>query len=502
MEVCDSEAVAHPKIVSEGGRAIVAHHSVLVVEAFGSIEKDLGPTKIEAAANDPKQLRDIIELKRLLKRGNRIESLHDSQQIKEETQQLFNLGLLDLESKAKIEAIYWQLARQIVALHRGLKYVPEEVKELETSLGDQYLCNFSIFQSLLDHWALGQLFPIMPIHRLTTPPERQGTLVDITCDSDGKINKFTDLQDVKDTLPLHAISPGELYYLGVFLVGAYQDIMGDLHNLFGRVTEVHVFLDEDEESGWYIEEVIEGSTIGQVLALTQWDKIELMRLVKMQVDAAIKSDRLKPNDAMKILADYERGLMGYTYLSLEGAATAGASNGASAPPRLDALTQATARHKADSQRVTRGEIRRIAKPTFSCLRGTIIFLGRLERLFQPYHVFARAETVERFRFFPQFLFGIIRRLDRKTDASLDFVDFDHARFDFLAHLKDVFHFRDVVLAQLRDMDEPVDVVLQLHEGAEAGQLGDLAVTKSPILYFSSIFFQGSSLSCLMPRLMR
>ena len=314
MEVCDSEGVAHPAIVSEGGRAIVAHHSVLVVESFGSIEKDVPTTKIEATGNDPKPLRDIIEVKRQLKRGNRLETLHDAQQIKEETQQMFNLGLLDLESKAKIESLYWQLARQIVTLHRGLKYVPEEVKELETSLGDQYICNFSVFQSLLDHWALGQLFPIMPIHRLTTAPDRQGTLVDITCDSDGKISKFIDLQDVKDTLPLHKIIPGELYYLGVFLVGAYQDIMGDLHNLFGRVTEVHVFLDEDEESGWYIEEVIEGSTIGQVLALTQWDKIELMRLMKLQVDAAIKSDRLKPNDAMKILADYERGLQGYTYL--------------------------------------------------------------------------------------------------------------------------------------------------------------------------------------------
>ncbi|HEX4667641.1 MAG TPA: biosynthetic arginine decarboxylase [Chthoniobacterales bacterium] len=320
MEVCDSEAVAHPAIVSEGGRAIVAHHSVLVVESFGAIEKDLPVTKIEATPNDPKPLRDILEVRRQLKRGNRLETLHDAQQIKEETQQMFNLGLLDLESKAKIEAVYWQLARQIVNLHRGLKYVPEEVKELETSLGDQYICNFSVFQSLLDHWALGQLFPIMPIHRLTTPPDRQGTLVDITCDSDGKISKFTDLQDVKDTLPLHKVIPGELYYLGVFLVGAYQDIMGDLHNLFGRVTEVHIFLDEDEESGWYIEEVIEGSTIGQVLALTQWDKIELMRLVKLQVDGAIKSDRLKPNDAMKILADYERGLQDYTYLALDDAA--------------------------------------------------------------------------------------------------------------------------------------------------------------------------------------
>jgi arginine decarboxylase len=318
MDVCDSEGVAHPAIVSEGGRAIVAHHSVLVVESFGSIEKEVQARPLEATENDPKPLRDILEVKRQLKRGNRLESLHDAQQIKEETQQMFNLGLLELEAKAKIESAYWQLAHQIVALHRGLKYVPEEVKELETSLSDQYICNFSVFQSLLDHWALGQLFPIMPIHRLTTAPDRNGTIVDITCDSDGKVSKFTDLQDVKDTLPLHRITPGEIYYLGVFLVGAYQDIMGDLHNLFGRVTEVHVFLDEDEESGWYIEEVIEGSTIGQVLAMTQWDKIELMRLVKLQVDAAIKSDRLKPNDAMKLLADYERGLQGYTYLSLNG----------------------------------------------------------------------------------------------------------------------------------------------------------------------------------------
>ena len=333
MEVCDSEGVAHPTIVSEGGRAIVAHHSVLVVECFGAIEKEMqNPRTVEAGPNDPKPLRDIIEVKRQLKRGNRLESLHDAQQIKEEAHQMFNLGLLDLESKAKIEALYWQLARQIVNLHRGLKYVPEEVKDLETSLADQYICNFSVFQSLLDHWALGQLFPIMPIHRLSAAPERQGTLVDITCDSDGKINKFTDLQDVKETLPLHRIIPGELYYLGVFLVGAYQDIMGDLHNLFGRVTEVHVFLDEDEESGWYIEEVIEGSTIGQVLAMTQWDKIELMRLMKSQVDAAIKSDRLKPNDGMKILADYERGLQGYTYLSLENPTT----NGALAAPAVPA----------------------------------------------------------------------------------------------------------------------------------------------------------------------
>jgi arginine decarboxylase len=316
MDVCDSEGVAHPAIVNEGGRAIVAHHSVLVVEAFSSIEKTNPKLKVDVSDNDHKLVRDILDVKQRLKRGNRLESLHDIQQIKEEAQQTFTLGHLELESKAKIDCVYWQLAQQIVNMHRGLRYVPEEVKELETSLGDQYICNFSVFQSLLDHWALGQLFPIMPIHRLTTPPDRNGMLVDITCDSDGKVSKFIDLQDVKYTLPLHRIIPGEIYYLGVFMVGAYQDIMGDLHNLFGRVTEAHVFLDPDEELGWYIEEVIEGSTIGEVLAMTQWDKVELMRLLKTQVDGAIKGDRLKPNDAMKLLSDYERLLNEYTYLSL------------------------------------------------------------------------------------------------------------------------------------------------------------------------------------------
>jgi len=315
LDVCDSEKVPHPTIVSESGRAIVAHHSVLVVEAFGSIEKGPAELPLEIKENDPKLLQDIAETQRGLAKQNRLESLHDAQQIKEQAQSMFELGLLDLEIKAKIETIYWQIAQSVVELCRGMRYVPEEVKELETALGDQYLCNFSVFQSLPDHWALGQLFPIMPVHNLNQPPDRNGTLADITCDSDGKVGKFIDLQDVRETLPLHRIRSGEPYYLGFFLMGAYQDIMGDLHNLFGRVNEVHLFLDEDEESGWYVEEIIEGSTVGSVLSMTQWDENELIRLVKAQTDAAIKSDRLKPSEAMRLLAEYERGLKGYTYLN-------------------------------------------------------------------------------------------------------------------------------------------------------------------------------------------
>jgi arginine decarboxylase len=319
MEVCDSEKVEHPAIISESGRAIVAHHSMLLVEAFGSIEKDRAAVPMQRGENDPKLVADMFDLQKNLTQTNRMESLHDAQQIKEQAQQEFDLGLMDLEAKAKIETGFWQIAHRIVEACSGMKYIPDEVKELETALGDQYVCNFSVFQSLLDHWALGQLFPVMPVHRLDEFPERQATLVDITCDSDGKVSKFVDLQDVKDTLPLHRLRPGQPYYIGFFLIGAYQDIMGDLHNLFGRVNEAHVFLDEDEESGWYIEETLDGSTIGEVLAMTQWDTNELIRQVKSQVDAAIKGDRLKPNEAMRLLANYERGLKGYTYLYMNGA---------------------------------------------------------------------------------------------------------------------------------------------------------------------------------------
>jgi arginine decarboxylase len=323
MDVCDAEKVAHPAIVSESGRAIVAHHSVLIVEAFGSIEKDATRIAVQPRESDPKLLADILEILSGLVPQNRMESLHDAQQIKEQAQSMFDLGLLELESKAKIETVYWQITHKVVKFCDGMKYIPEEVKQLEVALSDQYVCNFSVFQSLLDHWALGQLFPVMPIHRLNEHPERQGTLVDITCDSDGKVSKFIDLQDVKDTLPLHKLRPGEPYYIGMFLIGAYQDIMGDLHNLFGRVNEAHVFLDDDEHSGWYIEETIDGSTIGEVLRLTQWNDNDLAGKIKEQVDAAIKSNRLKPNEAIRLLNSYERALKGYTYLQFGNGRPAG-----------------------------------------------------------------------------------------------------------------------------------------------------------------------------------
>jgi len=316
-EVCDSESVVHPTLVSESGRAIVAQHSVLIVETFGSIEKSSGKEIQVSGTNESPLLTDIIEIRSNLAPQNRLENLHDAQEIRERAQSMFDLGLLDLRVKAHIETIYWQIASNIVDFFRDAEHVPEEVREIEIALGDQYLCNFSVFQSLLDHWALGQLFPVMPIHRLNERPDRNATLVDITCDSDGKVAKFIDLQDVKETLPLHRWHPGAPYYIGFFLAGAYQDIMGDLHNLFGRVNEMHIYLDEDEDSGYYVEEVLPGSTIGQVLSLTQWDVNEMARQMKALTDAAIKSDRLKPNEAMRLLDDYEKSLTLYTYLNFD-----------------------------------------------------------------------------------------------------------------------------------------------------------------------------------------
>jgi arginine decarboxylase len=319
-EICNQERAPHPQIVSESGRAIVAHHSVLIVEVFGAIEKIRSGAHITYGDNEHTLVRDLLDIRKNLHSLSKIEAYHDASDRREEAHNMFMLGMLDLPDKAKVESLYWEIAQAAVQSFRDQPYAPEEIRKLEDSLGDQYLCNFSVFQSLLDHWALGQLFPIMPISRLNERPTREVTLVDITCDSDGQVKKFIDLFDVRDTLPLHPLRGNghgpEPYYIGFFLMGAYQDIMGDLHNLFGRVNELHVFLDPDEAAGYYVEEVIEGSTVVQALTSVQYDENELKRQMKAQIDEAIKSDRLKPSEGMRLLDDYERGLKDYTYLTI------------------------------------------------------------------------------------------------------------------------------------------------------------------------------------------
>ncbi len=319
-DVCNAEKVPHPNIISESGRAIVAHHSVLIVEVFGAIEKTRAGSGLQYGDAEHPLVRELLDIRKNITKLNKLEAYHDALERKDDAHQMFTLGMMDLPDKAKIENLYWEIGLAVVQSFRGQAYIPEEIRKLEDSLADQYLCNFSVFQSLLDHWALGQLFPIMPINKLNERPTRETTLVDITCDSDGQVNKFIDLRDVRDTLPLHKLNINgngqiEPYYLGFFLMGAYQDIMGDLHNLFGRVNEVHVFLDSDEAAGYYVEEIIEGTTIVQALASVQYDENELKRLMKVQIDEAIKSDRMKPSEAMRLLDDYERGLKDYTYLT-------------------------------------------------------------------------------------------------------------------------------------------------------------------------------------------
>src|SRR5258707_9011286 len=228
-DVCNAEKVPHPEIVSESGRAIVAHHSVLIVEVFGSIEKcrpALGPPYGD---NEHPLVKELLDIRKNLSKLNKLEAWHDALERKDDAHHMFTLGMMELPDKAKIENLYWEISQEVVQSFRGQAYVPEEIRKLADSLSDQYLCNFSVFQSLLDHWALGQLFPIMPVNRLLERPTREATLVDITCDSDGQINKFIDLRDVRDTLPLHPLNQNgntqEPYYLGFFLMGAYQDIM-------------------------------------------------------------------------------------------------------------------------------------------------------------------------------------------------------------------------------------------------------------------------------------
>ncbi len=315
-EICTASDVKVPDIISESGRAVVAPHSMLVVEVFERINK----RESLAKNHRPKKKHDIVTALEVMRRNRsrlgKLERFHDAMQKKEEAFSLFNLGYLDLENRAAAEQIFWQICEQIAGEPDKSGYVPEELHELNMLLADQYVCNFSVFQSLLDHWALKQLFPVAPLHRLSEEPSVNAILVDITCDSDGKISSFIDLQDVKDYVQLHPLN-NKPYYLGIFLTGAYQDIMGDLHNLFGRVNEVHVFLEEDEPDGFYIEETIDGSRMGEVITGVQYSQSDLCRKMKVQIDAATRKDMMKPREGIRLLELYESQMSKKTYLNIE-----------------------------------------------------------------------------------------------------------------------------------------------------------------------------------------
>jgi arginine decarboxylase len=317
QEVCTAEEVPEPHIVTESGRAMVAHHSVLIVNVFGNIEVGVTPTSLDETPDEDDVVKEMRFLLQNLTSKNLLEHFNDASARKEEALSMFKLGFLSLEDKAKVEHIYWQICKVIHKNAKGLKYVPDDVEDLAKKLADQYLCNFSVFQSMPDHWAIQQLFPVAPLHRHDEEPTVASTLVDITCDSDGKVNKFIDLRDIKDTIPLHQLKSGDPYYLGFFLMGAYQDIMGDLHNLFGRVNEVHVFLDETEPGGYYIEEVIRGNTIASVVSWIQYSATDLEKQMKAQIDAKVREGVIKPKEGVELQNYYERVLHGYTYVNID-----------------------------------------------------------------------------------------------------------------------------------------------------------------------------------------
>ncbi len=317
--MCDDEKVPHPTIITECGRAMVAHHSVLVFDVLGSnqldrysLEEAMDELNEDERDNLPRPVLDLIEAHRIMSTERMLECYHDAQQAREEAINLFRFGHLSLAFRAVVDRLYWSLCAKIRDVCRHLKTIPEELQDLESSMSDTYFCNLSIFQSLPDSWAIDQLFPIMPIHRLDERPSRRATLADITCDSDGKIDRFIDPADIKNILELHPIQQGDRYYLAVFLVGAYQETLGDLHNLFGDTHLVHVRLDDNGE--WWIDDVVEGDSIREVLSYVQYDVDRLFQQFRKECEHAVRTRSLTVSDSNMLVRAYEAGLAGYTYL--------------------------------------------------------------------------------------------------------------------------------------------------------------------------------------------
>ena len=310
--VCDEAEIPHPTIISESGRALVAYHSVLVFDVLGTHNFDHCEPPAELPDDAPEPLRDLLANYKDLNKKNFVEYYHDSAEEMEKVLSLFNLGHLSVELRAVAERLYFAFVRKLQRLVKDLDHVPEDLQNLDITLSDTYFCNFSVFQSMPDSWAIDQLFPVMPIHRLTEPPTRRAVLGDITCDSDGKIDQFIDLRDVRSTLELHPVTEGQPYYLGAFLLGAYQEILGDLHNLFGDTNAVHVTLEPDGTPN--VDTVIKGDTVTEVLHYVQYSAEILTNRIRKDVERAVRAGRLNVSESREFLGFYENGLAGYTYL--------------------------------------------------------------------------------------------------------------------------------------------------------------------------------------------
>ena len=312
VEVSEKNNIPHPNLITESGRSLAAHHSVLVIDVLETASLPEMNEAWEPTEESNQLVKDLYEIWDHLNKKTMMEDFHDAEQIREEALELFSHGIVDLRTRAEIESMYWSVCREINSLAKQQKHVPEELKGLDKLLADKYFCNFSLFQSLPDSWAVDQLFPIMPIQRLTERPTRSATLQDITCDSDGKITNYVVNSTISHILPVHTLRKSEPYFLGVFLVGAYQEILGDLHNLFGDTNAVHISVSDD--NNYHIDQIFDGETVAEVLDYVQYDPKKLVRTLETWVAKSVKQGKITLEEGKEFLSNYRSGLYGYTYL--------------------------------------------------------------------------------------------------------------------------------------------------------------------------------------------
>ncbi|HPR33683.1 MAG TPA: biosynthetic arginine decarboxylase [Prolixibacteraceae bacterium] len=312
VDVSDKNGIPHPNIITESGRSLTAHHSVLVFEVLETATlPEWDDEKDKVQPDDHELVQEMYSIWEELNQSRMLENWHDAQQIREETLDRFSLNLVDLKTRAMVERLFWSIAREVFNMTIEMKHAPYELKQLPKMLADKYFCNFSLFQSLPDSWAIDQIFPIMPLHRLEEKPVINATLQDITCDSDGKIDNFIATKNISYYLPLHRLKSTESYYIGVFLVGAYQEILGDLHNLFGDTNAVHVSVNE---KGYHVDQVIDGETVAEVLDYVQYNPKKMVRTVETWVTSSVKQGKITAQEGKEFLSNYRSGLYGYTYL--------------------------------------------------------------------------------------------------------------------------------------------------------------------------------------------
>ena len=311
VDAANKHGIPHPNIITESGRNVAAHHSILVINVLETASLPEMSEEFEAKDTDHQLVRELYKIWDNINSRNMLEDWHDAEQIREESLELFSHGLVDLKTRAEIEAMYWSVCHEINTLAKGMKHVPDELRNLDKLLADKYFCNFSLFQSLPDSWAIDQLFPVMPIQRLNERPTRKATLQDITCDSDGKISNFVTGGRTSHVLPIHSLRRNEPYYLGVFLVGAYQEILGDLHNLFGDTNAVHLSV---KDGSYHIDQIIDGETVEEVLEYVQYNPKKLVRQLEIWVTKSVKQGKISLEEGKEFLNNYRSGLYGYTYL--------------------------------------------------------------------------------------------------------------------------------------------------------------------------------------------